>query len=740
MVALLALAVLGASIASPIVRDGYGVPHILAPTWEEAFFHAGYAVAEDRLWQMELSRRLAQGKMAELLGPEYAKADRETLLTAYTPEELDAQFQALSSRAKAAFENYAKGVNAYLDKAAAEGGLPPQFGGRKPEPWTVRDSVAIAVRLFRLFGRGGAGELRNLAALAYLQTQPCKDKALDVMDDLAWQNDPEAPTTVDPADDLPADRRPTFPRFTRADTLAHLAKLPKLNLLELLPALQIAERAESTAVAERHGLPSRTGSYAIVVGPKRSATGWPLLVSGPQMGFSKPSVVHEMSISAPGIAVAGMDVPGVPGVLVGHTQRLAWALTTSVADTEDVVCLEGQGQDAYRYGASSRKLTVLPLPLRVRGAPTETVRQIRTHLGPVILTARNGQWRFALRSSFWMRELESYDTLVGLYNAASPNDVAKLGPKASMGFNLFYATAQGDIGFAYLGRVPLRTDGLDPRFPTPGEPEYDWKGILPFDRMPQVVNPGKGLLTNWNNKPATWWPNLDTPVWGRIDRVDLIRAALDREKLTVADLEQALWTIARRSEVFQRRQPMWRAALADFAGSPTEMDAARYLLAFDGWMIEGSPGAAIFQAANDELVSALLEPHLGTMLGAENLRRVAQPTFLQNALNGRTTYDFLAGRKREEVLREAFRRAVAKLAETRGNDPSLWRFEPGTIRSTDPPVPYGNRGTFIQIVELRPMPRARTVLPPGVAESGPHANDQTPLAEGWRYKPISIRP
>ncbi|MEJ5170003.1 MAG: penicillin acylase family protein, partial [Fimbriimonadales bacterium] len=611
MVALIAMAILGVSAASPIERDRFGVPHILAPTWEEAFFHAGYAVAEDRLWQMELSRRLAQGRMAELLGPEYAAADRETLRTAYTPEELDAQFQALSSRARSAFEQYAKGVNAFIEKAATDGTLPPEFGGRRPEPWTVRDSVAITVRLLRLFGRGGAGELRNLAALAYLRTQPCKDKALDVLDDLAWQNDPDAPTTVDPADDFPADRRPTFPKFTRADTQAHLSKLPELSLLELLPALSLAERTEATRVAERLGLPSRTGSYAVVVAPGRSATGWPMLVAGPQMGFSKPSVVHEMSISAPGIAVAGMDVPGVPGVLLGHTQRLAWALTTSVADTEDVVCLEGQATDAYRYGPSSRKLTFLSFPLRVRGAQAETVQQVRTHFGPVILSPRNGQWRFALRSSFWMRELESYDTLIGLYNAASPSDVAKLGPKASMGFNLFFATTQGDIGFAYLGRVPLRADGLDPRFPTPGDPQYDWKGVIPFDRMPQVTNPSKGLLTNWNNKPAQWWPNLDTPVWGRIDRVDLLRAALEREKLTTTDLEQALWTIARRSEVYHRRQPMWRAALTDFAGSAVEQDAARYLASFDGWMVEGSPSATIFQAANDELVSVLDHPPPG---------------------------------------------------------------------------------------------------------------------------------
>lgn len=740
MYALFAICAVGLVSASPIVRDAYGVPQILAPSWEEAFFHAGYAAAEDRLWQMELSRRMAQGRLSELLGPEYLAADRETLRTAYTSEELDRQYQALSSRSREAFESYAKGVNAYIERAAREGSLPSGYQGARPEPWTVRDSVAIAVRLFRLFGRGGAGELRNLAALTYLQTQPCGERALDVLDDLAWQNDPEAPTTIDPQDDLPVEKRPTFPKFTRADTEAQLARLPKLDLLEILPALRLAERAEGTGVADRLGLPSRTGSYAIVVGPKRSATGVPMLVAGPQMGFSKPSVVHEMSISAPGIAVAGMDVPGVPGVLVGHTPKLAWALTTSVADTEDFVLLEGSGRDAYRYGTASRRLERIEFPLKPKGGPAETVVQERSHVGPILLSLRNGQVRFALRSSFWMNELASYDTLVGLYNAGSAAEVMRAAPKATMGFNLLFATTSGDIGFACLGRIPLRAERLDPRLPTPGGPDTEWRGVLPFDRMPQVVNPSSGLLTNWNTKPAVWWPNLDTPVWGRVDRVDLIREALNKEKLSVWDLETAVWTIARRSEVFARRQPLWRAALSGFNGSPLENDAARYLLAFDGWMVEGSQGATLFQTANDELVSVLVEPHLGNLLGSENLRRAAQPTFVQNALQGRTTFDYLNGRKREDVLREAFQRAVGKLASQSGNDPSLWRFSPGGIRSTEPPVPYGDRGTFLQIVELRPMPRARTVAPPGVAEAGPHANDQTPLAAGWRYKPIGIRP
>ena len=167
--------------ANIIERDAYGVPHIVAKSLEEAFYNAGYAVAEDRLWQMENSRRLARGKMAEVFGKSMADSDKETVRIGYTDAELQAQLDKMSPKLRIAYREYVRGVNAYIDDATRKDELPKGYADNdfRPEPWSELDSAAITVRLFQMFGRGGAGEVRNLALLTYLQTQPAKAKTFD---------------------------------------------------------------------------------------------------------------------------------------------------------------------------------------------------------------------------------------------------------------------------------------------------------------------------------------------------------------------------------------------------------------------------------------------------------------------------------------------------------------------------------------------------------------------------------
>jgi penicillin amidase len=530
------------SSANLITRDDYGVPCISAPTLDEAWKAMGYAAAQDRMWQMELSRRLAEGRMAELLGSSYVASDKEVLQTSYTREELQKQIDRLSPTLQNAFAQYVAGVNEFL----GEGNLPPEFAqaGDKPEPWTPVDSAAIGVRLLQYFGRGGAGELRNMALLGYLQSRKqVQGHVLDVVDDFLWQNDPSSPTTVLPEDESPV--HPVFPAVSRAVTEAHIAKLPKLGLFDLLPRLSLAERQKSTLLAERVGAPFHTGSYCMVVNGSRSATGMPSLLSGPQMGFTDPSIVHEVSVSAPGLQTVGMDIPGVPGVVVGHNAHLAWGLTSGVADTDDIVFYP-KTAEGYRYGAESRPFVSISRTLHVKGGDDQTVVQNRTSDGVVILsTPAHGSdsgWVFARETSYWMRELASMDAFVGLWSAATAQEADTAAAQGTMSFNVFFASDKGDIGYRYAGRVPIRAEGLDPRFPTPGGPDYVWRGFVSTPAMPHVINPKGGLLTNWNNKPVSWWPNLDTPVWGRIFRVNEIRRVLDKPKLNVQDLETAAWT------------------------------------------------------------------------------------------------------------------------------------------------------------------------------------------------------
>lgn len=706
------------AFAQAVTRDDYGVPHIKAATWGEAFELAGYAVAEDRLWQMENSRRLARGRLAEVFGKTFEASDRDVLRVAYTDQELQAQIDKMPAKVQEAFTQYAAGVNRFI----AEGKLPKGYAdnGFKPENWTPLDTAAISVRFFQTFGRGGAGEIRNMALFGYIQGQKSvAGKALDVFDDFAWQNDPRALTTASKEEDPLAKNHPVFPALTRAISEKHVAQLPKANLLELLPGIRVAQHEESTRVAELVGAPYKSGSYCIVVGPQRSANGKPILLSGPQMGFRNPSIVHEMSIDAPGIKVVGMDLPGIPGILIGHTEYMAWGQTTGVADTEDIMYAKQTG-DTYSYGTQSKPLTTINFSYKTKEGETIPVVQTRTDFGPVVLKLNSSGTIFARKSSFWQRELESYAAVFDIFEAKSVSDVQKAIAKSTLNFNFFYATVGGDIGWHYAGNVPIRAEGLDPRFPTPLTPETDWKGYIPKNQMPYLANPKNGLILNWNNKPVAWWPNFDTPVWGRIFRNEILAQQLTKSKLTVNDVELAPWTLARTDYNYTFfAKPIANAKLDN-----------PWLNSFDGRLLEGSSSAGLYLAFFDALREEIFTQHIGNLISPDNFRQAVQPTVMLDALEGRTRLNYLAGRKKEDVIRAA----LAKAIERKGADPLKWRFSAPRMNISEPSIPYSDRGTYIQIVELLDKPSGRNVLPPGVAETGPHSQDQSPLSRAWIYK------
>lgn len=708
---------------APVIdRDSYGVPHIHASSPEEAFFQAGYAVAQDRLWQMENSRRLAEGRMAEVFGKQYANSDREVLLNGYTNDEIKGQFDRLSTKAHQAVEAYAKGVNAYIDEATKNNSLPKGYAdnGFKPEPWTPEDSCAITIRMFQLFGRSAAGQLRDLALLQYLQARPeFKPHALDIFDDLLWQNDPRSPVTVKPSDDPIAKTHYRFPTLTRKTTEAQLARVPKVGLFELLPGVALSSLEQSKLVAERLGVPYRTGSYAAVVSSKRSLDGRPLLLSGPQMGFTEPAVTHEMSIEAPGLQVVGMDIPGAPGVAVGYTPSVAWGITTGVAFVEDIVFVKADGPDGYLYGGKRVPLIKIERTLKVKGEPDRTITQWRTQHGPVVIRSSSG-YLFARHAATWMRELETLDAFYSLYSAQNSEQVQQAMLGASMNFNFFYATEQGDIGYRYLGRIPARAVGLDPRLPVPGEPATEWTGMIPTDQLPHVQNPKSGFLCNWNNKPAAWWDNGDTPVWGRVFHSSLLEAALDKPKLTPQDLELAAWTIAREDASFPAFRPMYPGA-------------------YDGLSLDGSIQASKFNAWVARLRHELFDKVVGGLMSPDTFALALQPSVMLNALDGKTKMNYLGGRKPSQIASQSFEEGLKDLSSRMGPSESDWRYKAGGIKvDGQPPIPYGNRGSYIQVVELLSRITGRNVLPPGVAESGPHSRDQAPLSRAWIYKPMTV--
>lgn len=706
-----------------IQRDSFGVPLIVASDRTEAFRGMGRAIAQDRLWQLEMSRRSSRAQLAEVLGESALRSDREVAKRLYTDSEMMDQFEKLPSDVRMGMEAYAAGINDVIAERTAANQLPKEYAenGFEPRPWTVLDTVAIGVNLARQFGAGGAGELRNLTLLKYLDGQPCKARKLDVFDDFAWQNEPSSPTTLDPVDD-PVKVKPFFPVPTRRITESQLAKMPNVNLFELAGAVAAVELPESKLLAANLGVPNKMGSYAVAVAGSRSKTGNALLLGAPQMGHSLPSIVHEMAVKAPGFEVVGMNVPGVPGILIGSNANLSWTLTSGVADLEDIV--------VSPLDQVTKEITIT---IKVKGKDNVKVNQLRTEEGQVILKSTGTRSVFSLRSSMWMRELETLMATSRLATARTATDVHSAVSSVATSFNVFFATTTGDIGWRYAGGVPIRAEGIDPRLPVLAS-ESKWQGLIPAYQMPHVTNPKSGLIYNWNNKPAAWWPNLDTPVWGSIFRSEALGRAIPSRSLLTSDLEKAAWQIARYDdETLACFMPMIQEAMRGQKIGAAE----RQILAWDGWTLDGSVGRTIYQEFVKEFRKELFRPHVGNLTSEALFERAIQPSLILKAANGRTRYDYLAGRKRNDLIVSALKKVVDRLTETKGANPLTWGFPAWGFRVPGQPlIPYSNRGTTIQVTELGANPFVRSVITPGISESGDHASDQSYLARAWTFKAL----
>jgi penicillin amidase len=735
MIALIAALLLN---ADGITRDNYGVPQIKATTEAKAFQLLGQAVAQDRLWQLELSRRSSLGQLAEVLGPSALPSDQNALSKQYTSAEYEELIKALPTRVKTLWTAYAKGINQTIAERTNDGTLPEGYksNGFSPRPWTLTDSAAIAVNLARQFGQGGAGELRNYALVQYLRTRPAiKDRLLDVLDDLAWQNEADHLTTIAKADDK-TKAPPTIFQFNRQESEKHLAALPPTNLLELAGSVRMASMEDQRLIAESLSLPHKMGSYAIAVHPTKSSTGRAMLLSAPQMGHNSPSIVHEAAIDCPTIKVAGMNVPGIPGILIGNSPTAAWGFTSGVADLEDIFVSPLKDSGTYISQGVEQKLQPVEFTLKVKGEQDRTFTQWRTVHGPVLLKSTGSKAVYSLKSPFWMKEISTAAAMIDLYSAKAPADFDRFASKMPTSFNLFFATAKGEIGHRFCGFMPIRAQGVDPRLPTPDTKENQWRGILKADQMPQVTNPKSGFIINWNNKPIDWWPNGDTPAWGLGFRNKSLFDALPSGNLAPADLERAAMTIAQRDTA---TLPLFKAHIDQALQLiPTNVAAIRELGNYKGDDLEGSLGASIFKETINQLRRVIFLDDLGNFTADNLFSTVVQNHLIAKALNGQTNLDYLNKESAPVITARAINFATDSLRKSRGESFADWGFIPPAIRySGQSPVSYNARGTYIQITTFgAKSPTAISVAGPGVAESGPHANSQVPLVRDWKFKPM----
>jgi len=730
-----------------IVRDRFGVPHVAAATERGLFYGNGYAVAQDRLWQMERYRRDARGEMAEL-DAKALKRDRDTRTLGHTEAERQARFDALENQYKVAFLGYAEGVTAWMKEAAANGTLPEEFSKQniKIVPWRATDSIAIGDMMAQRFGSGGGGELRNLRYLGKLEKKFGEETGLKIFNDLFWHNDPASPVTVPPGAAAPRNAP------ARSSGATNLFSGQNLSEQSLARAEARADLREIRAYAESEGLFSRWGSYAWAVSPGHTSTGNAMLVGGPQMGFSTPQIAHEIHLGGAGLNIIGMGFAGIPGVLIGHNNSLAWTTTSGVTDMEDVFVEKLNPANKYQYWFQGqwRDMEKRTETIRVRDGKEETVEICRTVHGPVIEWDDTQPIAYSLAAAFRNKETETLKAMYGFWRAATLQEFAASAKMIWLTHNFLVATTSGDIGYWHCGRPPLRADGIDPRMPTPGTGEKEWKGVLSVEQIPQSVNPAQGFLYNWNNKPSVDWDNGDRPTWGGIFRVHRIRQLLEAQpKLSFEQVRDITIDIGLNDPTADYLKPHLLKAIKDSGIDDPRLNLAYDLFkSWDNHAIEGSIAKTLF----DEWVLALRDLIFADELAdvdADVFQQITQPSLLLHVLDGKDAsvpvqYDFLNGRSAVQIQIQALEKAAANLAAKRGPAPALWgHFQPNINFRPLPPIPATSRGTYILAVELsKPLLRSVSILPPGQSEDpkSPHYGDQREMAGYWKFKPMLYLP
>ena len=554
-----------------VTRDTWGVPHIYAGSDEDLFFAQGFVAAQDRLWQMEIWRRTAEGRLAEIYGESAVGRDRIARLLKYRGPFDDKEFTAYHPQARRLMAAFVKGVNAYI--AASANRPPVEFvlTGIKPEPWTVETLLLRQVT----FGDATA-ELqlaRNVAALGVEAAN--KRRNPDPWDDLKIP-DGFDPSIVDDA--VVASTRGGGGRGAR-------------SVPEILPEYRsfVSAREEPDASVRE------PGSNNWVVSGKRSATGKPVVANDPHREVTLPSLRYIFHLNAPGWNVIGASEPPFIGVAVGHNERIAWGLTIVGTDQHDVYVedVNPANPNEVKFGDRWEPLRIVREEILVKGAAAQSVELKFSRHGPIFHEDRARHRAYALRSALLEPGAAPY--LAGLRLGQARNcrdflDAANYWYSPSE--NLICGDVDGNISWQASALTPARK-GWAGRLPVPGTGKYEWQG---FRRdLPREVNPERGFIAtaNHNVQPKGYAPPFmfKSPETGVERIVRLLQVLTPPRAFTLED-HRKLQTdaLSLRAAADLKQFKGWTAS------SPDVERARATLAAWDGVLSRDSAAAAIYEA------------------------------------------------------------------------------------------------------------------------------------------------
>jgi penicillin amidase len=651
-----------------VFRDAHGIPHIVAQSARDLFLAQGYVQAEDRLFQMDMTRRAAAGRLAEVLGDaEIAWEERGVRTRGFRLTELDYYLRILGMRraaeaslagglggeAEEALEAFADGVNAYIAGLdARRRPIEMKVLRYDPEPWRPADSLsvlkamalelnfALRMKLVSAALRGRLGEGARLAAL------------------------------------LPPEVAPGTPRAA------------------VSPAA-LGEQASSILRQDGQfrsflgwGGP-HVGSNWLVLGPGRTTTGKPLLVNDPHLELRAPNIFHLAHLVGGPYDVIGAALPGTPGIILGHNRRIAWAITNVMIDDTDLYAETPHPLDATRYRAGEEWLPFVAQEeeIRVAGERRPRRRAVRfTRHGPIISDAfrppaggnGGGDGGAPLLAMRWTADGPSREAqgLLALNRARGwPEFLEACRTIVAPGQNLGYADRDGNIGYYCCGRIPIRAGGRS-LLPADGaRGEGEWTGFVPFEEQPHVFNPAPGYVATANNKPVDErYPYYISAFYDAPYRARrLHQIVAEKEKLSPEDAHKVpldVYSIQAEEAIDMLIRPLEERLKRSAAGDVQV--ALNYLLNWDHRCTPDSIAASIFHVFYAELLREVFEPALGPELFLAFVEVWNEHCTAVEAVLADRESVWFAGRGRDAIVVRAFESAVALLEARLGKPTQAW--------------------------------------------------------------------
>lgn len=674
------LSLAGLEQPAVIDRDSYGIPTVVTRTDHDLMFATGFVHAQDRLWQMDLARRAGEGRLSEIFGTETVAFDRMFRIVGIR-RTAEAIVTSMNGASLGRLRAYADGVNAYLHHA--QGCLPAEFDllGYTPEPWTPIHSVII--------GRLMAWEL-NLSwwtDLTYgsLAERVGSERLQDIMPGYPGEIPPIVPVT-------------------------EWKGYASIGREYLETARRYAAAFSSTSL--------NGGSNAWVVSPARSATGMVLLANDTHLRLQSPSRWYELQMEMPGVRVRGMSIAGVPAIVAGRNENIAWGLTNVMADDADfyVEKLDPETGSRFLYGTEWRPLNAVTEFIQVRGDTAVPVTIRSTGHGPIVTDIATPVSRSRppfVASMRWTGN--DVDDQFGAFTAINragtwQEFTAGVRQFAVPGQNFVYGDVDGNIGYWCGAKIPIRGGGTS-ILPQPGwDPASRWTGFVPFESLPHRFNPPEGYLATANNKivddaypyPISW-------LWEPSSRIQRLNEVLGTrgEKFTIGDFERLQNDTY--SYFARETMPVLLKAMRGsgmFEGADTVV--MEYLRNWNNRFSRGEIACAIYQQFLTCFLHAVYADEMGEDLYHDWVLLTNIPLRVTARLIHTGTSSWFddvttpAVETRDDMIIRSMREAVMRLRARFGSDTRRWRW--GDMHTVTLRHPFGARPPLGRIFNIGPLP------------------------------------